>query len=543
MNYLFAMVTATAVSLAVIPVMMRLAPWLGMIDHPDARKVHAKPVPRVGGWGIVLGALLPIIILVPLTPVLQSYIFGVVVLFAFGSMDDRHELGHYTKFIGQLLAVVPVVTYGGVCITHLPLFGMDPIPPAIGIPFTIFALLGMINAINHSDGLDGLAGGEALLSLAALAFLGYLADSDLILMIALAAMGGGFGFLRYNTHPAIVFMGDGGSQFLGFTLGFLAVLLTQQIDTTLSPTVVLLVLGLPIADILMVLGKRMSQRMNWFLATKNHLHHRLLDLGFVHQESVIIIYSIQTLFVVGGIFLQNQNDWLLFSVYVAACALIFGALGYAEQHRYVVYRHAADGGLSSAISYLRMKLLVATPRRFIEFGLPIYLLVTSLLISDVPRDFGFASAGIFILLLIESSLSSTLRSIMLRALIYVIATFVVYLSYNYSPHAVAWFDPIKLLFLVALAFAIGTAIKFSPRRREFEFTTTAMDYLMVLIVVTSLVVSQTQHVEHQISLFVFEVIILLYACELLIIEKRERWNPLTLSSLATTGVLAVRGLF
>ncbi|MBA2409846.1 MAG: undecaprenyl/decaprenyl-phosphate alpha-N-acetylglucosaminyl 1-phosphate transferase [Gammaproteobacteria bacterium] len=537
------MVTATAVSLAVIPVMMRLAPWLGMIDYPDPRKVHAKPVPRVGGWGIVLGALLPIIILVPLTPLLQAYVFGVIALLAFGSMDDRHELGHYTKFIGQLLAVVPVVTYGGVYVTQLPLFGMDSIPTAIGMPFTIFALLGMINAINHSDGLDGLAGGEALLSLGALAFLGYLADSDLILLIALAAMGGGFGFLRYNTHPAIVFMGDGGSQFLGFTLGFLAVLLTQQIHTSLSPAVVLLLLGLPIADILMVLCKRMSQRMNWFLATKNHLHHRLLDLGFVHEESVVIIYSLQTLFVVSGISLRYQPDWLLFTIYVAACVLIFGSLSYAEQHRYVVHRNNTEGALSGAISYLRMKLLVTTPRRFIEFGLPVYLVVTSLLISNVPRDFGFASAGIFVLLLVESSLSSTLRSIMLRALIYVVATFVVYLSYNHPPPDVMWLGLVKLMFLVALAFAIGTAIKYSPRRRQFEFTTTAMDYLMVLIVVTSLVVSQTQQVERQISLFVFEVIILLYACELQIIEKRERWNLLTLSSLATTGVLAVRGLF
>ncbi|MGH8501113.1 MAG: glycosyltransferase family 4 protein [Gammaproteobacteria bacterium] len=543
MNYLFTMVTATAVSLAVIPVMMRLAPWLGMIDHPDARKVHAKPVPRVGGWGIVLGALLPVIILAPLTPVVQSYIFGVVVLFAFGSMDDRQELGHYTKFIGQLLAVVPLVTYGGVCITHLPLFGVDPIPAVVGIPFTVFALLGMINAINHSDGLDGLAGGEALLSLAALAFLGYLAGSELILIIALAAMGGGFGFLRYNTHPAIVFMGDGGSQFLGFTLGFLAVLLTQQVDTSLSPSVVLLLLGLPIADILMVLGKRISQRMNWFVATKNHLHHRLLDLGFVHQESVVLIYSIQTLLVVSGIFLRYQNDWFLLFIYLAACLLVFTTLGYAERHRHVVSRGTADGGLSGAISWMRMKLLVAAPRRFIEYGLPIYLLVTSLLIGDVPRDFGFASIGIFVLLLIESSLSSTLRSIMLRALIYVVATFVVYLSYNFAPQDIFWFPAAKLLFLVVLAFTIGTAIKFSPRRREFEFTTTAMDYLMVLIVVTSLVVSQTQPVDNQISMFVFEVIILLYACELLIIEKRERWNPLTLSSLATTGILAMRGLF
>lgn len=544
MNYLFALVIATAISLAVIPVMMRLAPWLGMIDHPDPRKVHARPVPRVGGWGIVLGALLPITLLLPPTPAVLSYVVGVLVLLGFGTMDDRREMGHYSKFIGQALAVLPVVLYAGVYVTDLPLFGTAPIPAFVGIPFTAFALMGMINAINHSDGLDGLAGGEALLSLAALAFLGYLAGSDVVLTIAVAAMGGGFGFLRYNTHPAIVFMGDGGSQFLGFTLGFLAVYLTQEVDKSLSPAVVLLLLGLPIADILVVLWKRMSARMNWFVATRNHAHHRLLDVGFVHQESVIIIYAAQTLLVLGGIFLRYQNDWSLIIIYIAASVLFFAALGYLERHPRMVRRNDEKYRVSTAISKMRHKLLVAAPRRFMEIALPAYLIVASCLISSVPRDFGLAAAGIFLLLLVESSLSKALRSILLRALIYVVATFVVYLNYNFPPPDVVWFNPLKIAFLVLLALAIGVAIKFSPRRREFEFTTTAMDYLMVLIVFTSLLVSLTQPVAvgNRISLFVFEVVILLYACELLIIEKRERWNELTLASLAATAILTVRGL-
>jgi UDP-GlcNAc:undecaprenyl-phosphate/decaprenyl-phosphate GlcNAc-1-phosphate transferase len=542
MNYLFAMVTATAVSLAVIPVMMRMAPWLGMIDHPGPRKVHARPVPRVGGWGIVLGALLPVVILVPLAPAILSYIFGVAVLLVFGTLDDRQEMGHYTKFVGQLLAVLPLVLYGDIRIIHLPILGVDPIPASIGIPFTIFAMMGMINAINHSDGLDGLAGGEALISLAALTFLGYLAGSDTVLIIALAAMGGGLGFLRYNTHPAIVFMGDGGSQFLGFTLGFLAILLTQQVDTSLTPSVVLLLLGLPIADILMVLAKRMSRGMNWFRATKNHIHHRLLDVGFVHQESVVIIYAIQTLLVLSGIVFRYQNDWSLILMYFAACSVVFAALGYVEHQGWIVRRGEEESRLNSAISYLRLKFLVAAPRRFLEFAVPAYLIVTSLLITNVPRDFGFAAAGICLLLLVESSLSTTSRSIMLRALVYVVVTFVTYLNHNVAPPDITWLGPIKLAFFLLLAVAIAVAIKFSPRRREFEFRTTAMDYLMILIVLTSLVVSQTQPIDSQVGLFVFEVIILFYACELLIIEKRERWNSLTLSALATTGILMIRGL-
>jgi UDP-GlcNAc:undecaprenyl-phosphate GlcNAc-1-phosphate transferase len=109
-------------------------------------------------------------------------------------------------------------------------------------------MVGMINAINHSDGLDGLAGGESMLSLGGIAYLSYLAGGTTVTVMALATIGGLFGFMRFNTHPARIFMGDGGSQFLGYTLGFLAVLLTQKVNPVLSPALPALLLGLPIAD-------------------------------------------------------------------------------------------------------------------------------------------------------------------------------------------------------------------------------------------------------------------------------------------------------
>ena len=253
MNYLLTMIVATSISLAVIPVMVRLAPKLGMMDKPHPRKVHLKPVPRVGGWGIVLGAVLPFIIFTPLDSTVLYYFFGILVLFLFGTWDDRKEVGHYVKFFGQFIAVIPVVVFGELYVTSLPFLGIDALTPWLGIPFTIFAMVGVINALNHSDGLDGLAGGESLLSLVAITFLSYLAGAEFATVIAVATIGGVLGFLRYNTHPASVFMGDGGSQFLGFTLGFLVILLTQKIDPSLSPSVVLLLLGLPIVDILVVL--------------------------------------------------------------------------------------------------------------------------------------------------------------------------------------------------------------------------------------------------------------------------------------------------
>jgi UDP-GlcNAc:undecaprenyl-phosphate GlcNAc-1-phosphate transferase len=176
----------------------------------------------------------------------------------------------------------------------------------------VIAMVGMINAINHSDGLDGLASGEVLISLSAMAFLAYqVGGGNEVLIIALAALGAIIGFLRYNTHPAKIFMGDTGSQFLGFTVGFLAILLTQRIDCSMSPAVALLLLGLPVVDILVVLKKRIREGRNWFKASKNHIHHRLLSLGFLHEEAVIVIYSAQILCVTTGVLFCYRSDWLL----------------------------------------------------------------------------------------------------------------------------------------------------------------------------------------------------------------------------------------
>ena len=164
---------AMAISVVVIPVCHRMAPWLGLIDRPGERKVHAAPIARVGGWGIFAGALVPIVLWVPLEPVVLAFVFGSSVLFVFGAIDDRFELGHYWKFLGQFIAVVPLVFWADFYVQRVP-FVDEPLSFVVGGTFTVFALVGMINAINHSDGLDGLAGGESLLSLIAMGLLVYL---------------------------------------------------------------------------------------------------------------------------------------------------------------------------------------------------------------------------------------------------------------------------------------------------------------------------------------------------------------------------------
>ncbi len=150
-------------------------------------------------------------------------------------------------------------------------------------------------------------------------------------MISLATAGGLLGFMRFNTYPARIFMGDGGSQFLGYTLGILAVLLTQEVNPVLSPALPLLLLGLPIADILAVFAQRIYHKMNWFRASKNHIHHRLLDLGFHHYESVIVVYSVQALLVLCAVLMPYAMDASILLTYLVVVSAVFVFLYLAER--------------------------------------------------------------------------------------------------------------------------------------------------------------------------------------------------------------------
>ena len=543
MNILLALVAAMAISMMLIPIMVRFAPRLGLMDRPNLRKVHADPIPRVGGIGIVVGALVVILFLLPLDGMTQAYVLGALVLFVFGVWDDSSEIGHYPKFLGQFVAVAIVVFYGGIYIISFPFVPGGEISATFGIPFTFLALIGMINAINHSDGLDGLAGGESLFSLGAIALLAVLADGTVALTIALTVIGGIFGFLRFNTHPARVFMGDSGSQFLGYTLGFLVILLTQKVDPELSPAVVLLLLGLPVMDILVVLVKRARARVNLFRATRNHVHHRLLDLGFIHQESVIIIYSLQMVFVTSGVLLRYESNVLITGTYLTLCATVFGMLAWAERSGWRLNDRYKRNGQTQVMAHdILRRILVVVPRRFLSIGIPVYLVGASLVIERVPSDFAKMSALVAGLLAIEIFFNKTQRSIILRALIYITAAFIGYLGISYTPDWLVFLEPVKTAFFILIAVAFAVAVKFSPRRRKTEFETTATDYLVVFCLVAILTISKGDFWGNDGVTFVVQMIVIFYGCELLIMEKRDRWSGLSIASLIAALILAYRGL-
>jgi UDP-GlcNAc:undecaprenyl-phosphate GlcNAc-1-phosphate transferase len=543
MNGFFLLTFAVALSMMLIPVARLLAPRLGMVDMPDPRKVHSAPVPRVGGWGITIGSLVPLVLVFELDPLLQSFAAGAMILFAFGLWDDARQVNHWVKFIGQVLAAGLVVYHGDLYVTRVPFLDSLVLSPEIGKPFTIFALIGVINAINHSDGLDGLASGEALLSLIAIAFLGYLADSALVVGMALATIGGTLGFLRYNTHPARVFMGDAGSQFLGFTLGVLLVYLTQVAYPASSAALPLLLLALPIADILAVLYQRIRGGMNWFKATRNHVHHRLLDLGFSHFQTVVIIYSMHAALAVCAVLMRYQSDWMLAAVYFVAIAGVFTALTIGERRNWklVGAPPSAEKQLPERLQSLASnRTLRNVPMMTITIVVPLFMLLGALSVDVIPSDFGAVASALAALIVVQMLRGRAGASLVMRAAIYVTAAFSAYLLVTYPGVAGPLTHRLADGMTVILAVALAIFIRFLSERK---FSTTPTDFLVAFGLVALVMFNRASSAANSTTQFVTYAIVLFYGCEVISERRAGRWQVLNWAALATLTIAGVRGLW
>jgi UDP-GlcNAc:undecaprenyl-phosphate GlcNAc-1-phosphate transferase len=543
MNGFFVMTLAVALSMMLIPVARKLAPRLGMVDMPDPRKVHNAPVPRVGGWGITIGSLVPLVLVFQSDPLLQSFAAGGLVLFAFGLWDDAKQVSHWIKFVGQIFAAGLIVYHGDLYVSRLPFLDSFVLDPAIGRPFTMFALIGVINAINHSDGLDGLASGESMLSLIAIGFLGYLCGNALVIGMALATIGGTLGFLRYNTHPARVFMGDAGSQFLGFTLGTLLVYLSQVAYPTTSAALPLLLLGLPIADIIAVLYQRISGGMHWFKATRNHVHHRLLSLGFSHFQTVVIIYSVQAALVVGAVLMRYQSDILIAAAYFAVIAALFIGLTFAERRHWKLDAQRSARHLPLPASVQRLvdnKTLRNLPLLTITLVVPVFMLFGALSVEAVPSDFGAVAAVLAALVLAQMLRGGAQGSLVMRAALYVTAAFSAYLLVTSPGVGGPLTHRLADTMVFVLAAALGIFIRFLSDRK---FSTTPTDFLVAFGLVALVLFNRSGTEANAMTQFVTYAIVLFYGCEVISERVASRWHVLNWAALATLTIAGFRGLW
>lgn len=332
MMYWFYLALAFAIAVAVTPLVKKIAEYFVFYDIPkDARKIHTKPMPFLGGVAVYVAVVVATIVLLVSGDVnyqvlpIKFFIgigIGLTVLLIGGVLDDKYNLPPKILWLFPALAALSVVLSGvgvGIKILSNP-FG-NPISldflivglPASGVLVWLW-LMGMVFTTKFLDGLDGLATGIGTIASFTLFFLSLTpkVNQPITAVLALILAGSLLGFLVYNFNPARIFLGESGSTIIGFSLGVLSIILGAKIATAF------LVMGIPILDVAWVIGRRLYEHKSPFKADRKHLHFRLLDSGFSQRQAVLILYSLSALFGFTAVFLQSLGKLIALCVLVVA---------------------------------------------------------------------------------------------------------------------------------------------------------------------------------------------------------------------------------
>lgn len=544
MVLLTSMMLSLFTTMVLIPIFRRQAVRLQAVDFPSARSVHTHPKPCIGGIAMACGMLTPVLVWSPSDSLIAAIIMGAGLIVVVGFIDDQRDLNYKLKFAAQLVAASIVVFHGDLMIRSLGDLlpeGMR-LPGWVALPLTLVAIVGVTNAINLSDGLDGLAGGIALLCFSCIAIVAYQSGQYAIALIAATVIGAIFAFLRFNTYPAVIFMGDAGSLLLGFLAVTLSLGISQSAEA-ISPLFPLLLLGFPILDTLRVMIERIAEGRSPFYADRKHFHHKLIGLGFLHTEAVVIIYLLQAFLVVFAYLTRDRSEWFLLLSYVVFCGLVLAAL---QAIRCTDWRSRNSLRITQwlAIRMQRIKeksVLIKISYWTVWILLPALLHLTCLIPNRVTALFSglaFAAAAIlFFIMVYEPRWLEKLLRVVLYGLISC-------LVYACQVSTAAWLDPhferlYNSSFIVLVAFVL-CMLKFTRRQNGFKTTPTDFLILFIALIVPNLPDAQIQ--SYQMGLFAAKLIALLFSFEVLIGELRGELNGLSLNVIAALLLIAGRGM-
>ncbi|GCE64601.1 undecaprenyl/decaprenyl-phosphate alpha-N-acetylglucosaminyl 1-phosphate transferase [cyanobiont of Ornithocercus magnificus] len=290
--------------MVIVPIVRAVGLYLGLTDRPNSRKQHTLPTVRLGGVAIVLGFCIALLftwwlggfgLLVPgYAQLIWTALSGALCFFVIGLADDLFALSPWPRLVAQV-GVAIIIWQQSVRIDaiNLPWSNSNSplvLPDSVSLLTTVIWLVGITNAINWLDGLDGLAAGVAGIAATSLVSVSFSLHQVAAGFLAAALAGASFGFLRHNFNPARIFMGDGGSYFLGFTLAAISIVGPARGLATVSLLLPLLILLLPLADMSAVIMGRLREGHSPFHPDRRHLHHRLLRAGFSHRRTVLLIY-------------------------------------------------------------------------------------------------------------------------------------------------------------------------------------------------------------------------------------------------------------
>ncbi len=285
-------IAALVVGLIGTPLAIWAARRLGVVDRPGGRRIHARPVPLLGGVAIMLGIVVAVTLNLPFTrDDYGAIVIGAILICALGAVDDSIGVSPPLKFLGQAgCAIIPVSQ--GVTIDHVTLPLIDPVSLGwIQYPITVVFIVAVANIVNFADGMDGLAAGLCLIAAGTFCILALSLDRFAAATLAAAVCGACLGFLPWNFHPAKIFMGDAGSLPLGFLLASMSITGVMKTAAALALVFPLIVLLVPIVDTSFVILKRLKYGQSVTAADRNHLHHRMLRVGYSQRQAALVLYG------------------------------------------------------------------------------------------------------------------------------------------------------------------------------------------------------------------------------------------------------------
>ncbi len=327
---IYSFITAFGVTFLGIPTIITVARMKHLFDEPNDRTSHTVSIPTLGGLAIFAGVIFTITFWTKFSECwhLQYLISAMTVISFIGIKDDIVGLSPFKKAMGQLLASMIIVIWGGVRITTFHnIFGIVEIPEIFSILFTVFTIFIIINAFNLIDGINGLAGTLGIIASLTFAIWFCLIEDYQHAIVAFSLVGSLVAFLRYNFSPAKIFMGDTGSMLLGLILSYLAIVFIEN-DTidkgayfiNSAPIVAISIIFLPLFDTLRVMLIRLFNKRSPFSADRNHLHHRLLDLGLSHTLATVVLAFFSVVIIIIALIFQD-----LFNYWLGLIIILFGS--------------------------------------------------------------------------------------------------------------------------------------------------------------------------------------------------------------------------
>jgi UDP-GlcNAc:undecaprenyl-phosphate/decaprenyl-phosphate GlcNAc-1-phosphate transferase len=526
------------ICMALIPALSASALRLQFIDLPRERHMHEEPVAKVGGIAFAVATFVAVLVWAPKDPMILSSLLGGAVILLFGIWDDRVGLTHRMKFAGQILAAAVVIGFAGIRISSIPFVDDFVLPTWVTILLTMFVVVGVTNAVNLSDGLDGLAGGLSLISFAGIAYLAYQANELLLVLLTVSVLGGLLGFLRFNTYPARIFMGDAGSQFLGHYLAVAALLLTDATRTVYSPLLALFLWGVPLLDTVGVMVQRCLEGRSPFVGDRSHVHHKLLAAGLTHGQAVTVIYLVHAVMVSSAYLLRWQSDALLAAVYLVFASAIFSLY---------LYRRTAPGDLADAGPSLveqphqerrssGRRVLGEWSVSLLSLAVPVYLIGSIAVPREIPSEAGLI-AGALATCVFGSLLLRRATPWAVRSALYIGSTCLMYYGEVFPRTMTADVQVSLNVGIAILAVLVVVAI---CQAGEERFQTTPLDYLIVLMAGVMPFLPEMTINSVPLGILTAKLLVLFFAFELLLHLRASSVTRLGLVSLTVLSGVMLR---